>query len=240
MAMDRKWKAERSPDSVHLLAQRMESHAALATGIAHDLMGVLASISMSLEFLASKAAPDDAWVIEALSEGVKRGQEGVRQVNWLASAREGERIYFDPLHLVKEARKLVAQAFPGVAVSADYPPEVGLVHTDPALLRQLFIGLCLAACARQPAPGRLVLRASRSAGDPSRAEGASILLAIEGAAPAAETDGPEREEDWRDRQGMDALVDAFEALGGKVEAWTEGPVFRARVEVPLAAPPESA
>jgi len=223
-----------------LLAQRVESIAALAVGIAHDLMSVLASVSMSLDLLGPNLAPGDAWIAESLSEGVRRGKEGVRQIYWLASAQVGEPLFYDPLHLVKDARKLMAQAFPRLEVSADYPPEVGLVHGEPTLLRQLLIALCLEACAGLAAEGSLTLRASRveaGTADGGDRAGARARFEIEsrGSAPAPDP-APAA---WRERPAMAALLSAFALQGGAVEGGAREPLgFQVRIELPVAAAPE--
>jgi signal transduction histidine kinase len=233
---------ELDPEKTLLLAQRVESLAAVAVGIAHDLMSVLASVSMSLELITPSLPPADAWLAETLSEGIRRSKDGVRQIYWLASAQAGEPLFYDPLHLVKDARKLMTQALPGVEVSADYPPEVGLVHGDPSHLRQLLIGLCLEAAAGLEGEGSVTLRASRveagaaGGGEPG---GARARFEIESRGrPLAQRSEPL---EWRDRPAMAALLSAFAHEGGTVAGEGHGPLgFDVRIELPVAAAPEGA
>lgn len=226
---------EQDPRAIYLLRQRVESIAALASGLAHDLMSVLASISMSIELLGPKLAPEDAWLAETLAEGVQRGNEGVRQIFWLAATKTGGPILYDPLHLVKETRSLMAQAFPGIRVSADYPAEVGVVHGEPSLLRQLLIGLCIEACTRMPVPQTLDLRASRvTAGTTEGRAGARARFDIESRTEDGEPAAAIAEAAWRDRPAMAALLAAVAEQGGTVEGeGEEGEGFRVRIEVPV-------
>lgn len=224
-------------------AQRAESVAAVAEGIAHDLMSVLASISMSLELLSPRLGPEDAWLAEALAEGVARGRDGVRQIYWLASARPGRPVHYDPLHLVRDARRLLAQGFPHIEVSIEYAPETGLVLGEPELLRQLIVTAAATACSRAGARGRLTLRARRLAAEapsaPAEGSGARVRIEVESAGqealPAAEG------ADWREGAMMAAVLRAFAAQGGTVEVAEGAPgTLAVRLEMPVALPPKGA
>lgn len=220
--------------------QRLESVATLAAGIAHDLMSSLASISMSLELLGPKLGPEDAWLADSLSAALLRTKVGVRQVSWLAAAKTGGPVLFDPLHLVKESRSLLSQAFPGVRVSADYPAEVGLVRGEPALLRRLLLGLCTEACTRLPERGTLNLRASRAGqGAGEGLPGMRARFEIESRATGGEPLRAAGAAAWRDRPPMPALLAAFAAQGGTVDGGGEAEDgFGVRIEVPVEATPE--
>ncbi len=146
-------------DASRLLAQRLESIAALTTGVAHDLMNTLASVGMALDLLGPGIQESERWIVSAVEQDLRRGREQVRQIQWLAAGREGEPLTYQPVHLLKEVQKLMHRDFPPVEVVTDYPEEVCLLSGEPLLLRQLLIALCLEARSRLSSGGSLTLRA---------------------------------------------------------------------------------
>lgn len=150
---------KRRLESQSLRAQRMESIGTLAGGIAHDLNNVLAPILMSVELLNEMVRNDeDRELVTTLHDSAQRGADLVKQVLSFARGVEGERILVDPVHLVRDLLKVMADTFPK-SIEVRFLPTPGLwtVTGDPTQMHQVFLNLCINARDAMPGGGRLTV-----------------------------------------------------------------------------------
>jgi len=234
--------ASAEADASRLMAQRLESIATLTAGVAHDLMNTLASVSMALDLLGQDTPESERWIVGALEEDVRRGRDGVRQIQWLAAAREGEPLIYQPIHLIKEVQKLVRRELPAIEVITDYPEEVCLLSGEPLLLRQLLVALCLHARSHLPLGGSLTLRAHSADLDEAYAAqragarlGPHLRIDVESRAAPALAAAPELDNGaWH---CPPALLAALERQGGFFEARpSDGQTSAVRIYLPAAGP----
>jgi CheY-like chemotaxis protein len=144
-----------------LHALRVESLSALAAGITHDLANTFASVNMALDLLAPGVREKDRWILSSLETSVHRGMEAVRQILFLASAREEEPLIYQAVHLMRDVQKLLRDALPpAIALASEHLDEVCLVRGEPLVLRQLLLTLGLQAASDLPLGGELTLRAA--------------------------------------------------------------------------------
>ncbi len=175
-------------------AHRVESLAALAAGIAHDLNNVLASGLMAIELLAGGPAESpSARLLGALEESVRRAAGLVRQLLWFARGAEEAGAPYQPKHLVTELQKLVAALLPrGSEIETYYPPDLHLLSADPHEVYQLLLGLLRAAWTALPAAGGVLTLAARNArADEAPAEAAGAAQVVFEVRPAPPAGPPE-------------------------------------------------
>ncbi len=162
MAPDHKGRrAKSATDSRRLRLGRLESLAALAGGISHELSNLAASVLMSTQLLEG-CCPDEATrqVLASLDELARRLQHAGRQLHWLARGVAGEPTAFQPQYLLADLQKLARVAFPtSVTVITRYPPDLWPLAGEPLLVFQLLLALCLEARDHLPAGGTLILAA---------------------------------------------------------------------------------
>lgn len=154
-------RAPSATDSRRLRLGRLESLAALAGGISHELSNLAASVLMSAH-LFEGCCHDDAsrQVLASLDELARRIQHAGRQLHWLARGVAGEPTVFQPQYLLADLQKLACVAFPpSVTVITRYPPDLWPLAGEPLLVFQLLLALCLEARDHLPAGGNLILAA---------------------------------------------------------------------------------
>jgi hypothetical protein len=127
-----------------LRAERLESVAALAAGISHDLANVLAAVRVTADVLGEqRRTPAAAASLAALGELADEGIGLARQILFLARAMDGEPAPFDLRHLIAEVRRLARTLFPlPASVVTSYPAQLWVVSGDAALVYQLLLGAC--------------------------------------------------------------------------------------------------
>lgn len=153
--------AKSPTDSRRLRLGRLESLAALAGGISHELSNLAASVLMSAQvFEASCQDEASRQVLASLDELARRLQHAGRQLHWLARGVAGEPTIFQPQYLLADVQKLARVAFPpSVTVITRYPPDLWPLAGEPLLVFQLLLALCLEARDHLPGGGTLVLEA---------------------------------------------------------------------------------
>jgi hypothetical protein len=174
---------------------RLESLAAVAGGVTHELSNLAASAMMSVQLLAPCCRGDaDRAVLASLDELARRIQHAGRQLHWLARGVAGEPMLFQPQYLLSDLQKLAAVAFPSsVAVFTRYPPDLALLAGEPLLVFQLLLAFALEANDHLAAGGSLILaarneivEAARDAAAVHLPPGAYVVLeALAEPAPAA-------------------------------------------------------
>jgi PAS domain S-box-containing protein len=140
-----------------LRAQRMDSLGVLAGGIAHDLNNVLAPILMALDALKKRAADERSLrMFQLLEASAQRGADLVRQILGFARGVEGQRLFLDPVQVVREIEKMVREALPmSVDLQIEAGPDLWHVMGDPTQLHQVLLNLCVNARDAMPAGGQL-------------------------------------------------------------------------------------
>lgn len=145
--------------------QRLESIGTLASGIAHDLNNVFAPIVMIAQLLPSRCKNVDIRTQElfkTLETSSKRGSDLVKQILTFARGTEGQRIFLQPGHLLKELAKVIQQTFPkSIEIITDIPTNtLWMVQADPTQLEQVFMNLAVNARDAMPNGGKLTITAT--------------------------------------------------------------------------------
>lgn len=148
-------------------AQRLESLATLAGGLAHDLNNVFAPILMAVDLLALHPdAAERAEILASLDSSARRGARLVGQVLSFARGVDGERVEVDLRHLlpaiVAETR---AAAIPGIDIAVELAPDLRTVIGDPGQLRSVVHSLCENAAEAMPSGGSLRVTARNAEAD---------------------------------------------------------------------------
>jgi len=223
-------------DSRRLRLGRLESLAALAGGVTHELSNLAASATMSAQLLegcCSDAASRQ--VLASLDDLARRLQHAGRQLHWLARGVAGEPTVFQPQYLLADLQKLVRVAFPpSITVITRYPPDLWPLAGEPLLVFQLLLALCLEARDHLPAGGTLVLAARNEEIDEAKraAPGRYVVLeavaepsAGQGAMPGGSGAGAASRR--RHRKASEASR-AAAAAGGFTEPLRQGKAARGR------------
>jgi two-component system cell cycle sensor histidine kinase/response regulator CckA len=144
-----------------LRAQRLESIGTLAGGIAHDLNNILAPILMASSLLKEdRSSPDDIKLIGMMETAAQRGAGIIRQLLTFSRGVDGQRSLVQVRHLIKETASIVGETFPrDITIETGATADLWPVHTDPTLLHQIFMNLCVNARDAMPGGGRLTLKA---------------------------------------------------------------------------------
>jgi len=154
------------PQGDGLQSRRLETVSALAVGITHELTNTFASVNMALDLLGAGARECDRWIVSSLDASVRRGMEALRQLLWLASAKEKELLVYQAVHLIRDVQKLLREALPPtITLTSEHPEDVCLVHGEPLVLYQLLLTLSRQAAAELALGGSLILRARTTACD---------------------------------------------------------------------------
>ena len=153
--------AKSATDSRRFRLGRLESLAALAGGISHELSNLAASVLMSAQVFEGSCQDEASrQVLASLDELARRLQHAGRQLHWLARGVAGEPTVFQPQYLLADIQKLARVAFPpSVTVITRYPPDLWPLAGEPLLVFQLLLALCLEARDYLPTGGTLVLAA---------------------------------------------------------------------------------
>ncbi|HEY6322246.1 MAG TPA: hypothetical protein VJA16_11875 [Thermoanaerobaculia bacterium] len=154
-------RAQSATDSRRMRLGRLESLAALAGGISHELSNLAASVLMSAQVFEGSCQDDASrQVLASLDQLARRLQHAGRQLHWLARGVAGEPTIFQPQYLLADIQKLARVAFPpSVTVITRYPPDLWPLAGEPLLVFQLLLALCLEARDHLPAGGTLILEA---------------------------------------------------------------------------------
>lgn len=128
-----------------LQAQKMEAIGTLAGGIAHDFNNILGAVIGYAEMArdACLAGTDIANDLDRVLEAGNRAASLVKQI--LAFSREvsNERIPLEPVHLVKEALKLLRPALPStITIKQQFDACTKPIIADPTQIHQIVMNLC--------------------------------------------------------------------------------------------------
>lgn len=128
-----------------LHAQKMEAIGTLAGGIAHDFNNILGAVLGYAE-LARDASPDGTEVAKDLDRVLEAGNRAaalVKQILAFSRQTATERIPLAPIHMVKEAIRLLRPTLPAT-IMIRHRLESGTksILADPSQLHQVVMNLC--------------------------------------------------------------------------------------------------
>jgi PAS domain S-box-containing protein len=152
---------QKSLQEQFLRAQRLEGIGTLASGVAHDLNNVLSPILMSIPLLEDAlAGTPSAALVSIIEQSAQRGTAIVRQVLTFARGVEGERMFVQVHHLLREMEKIASQTFPrSITIRNTALNDTWPVLGDATQLQQVLLNLCVNARDAMPAGGTLTLNA---------------------------------------------------------------------------------
>jgi PAS domain S-box-containing protein len=142
-------------------SQRMESIGTLAAGIAHDLNNVLAPISMSIAMLRTRTAdPAGLKLLDTIDASAVRAGGIVKQVLGFGRGVEGDRVVFQPGHVIIEILKIATETFPkSIDIQMNIPKDLWTIVADPTQMHQVLLNLCLNGRDAMPRGGVLGISA---------------------------------------------------------------------------------
>jgi len=142
-----------------LRAQRLESIATLAGGVAHDLNNVLAPITLAVSLLRSRNTDVmTVKMLDMMDTSLQRGASVVSQILGFARGTEVERV---PMHIetvVAAQIEICRRTFPdSITVQHEVPDKGWVLQGDATQLAQVVMNLCLNARDAMPAGGSLTI-----------------------------------------------------------------------------------
>nr|WP_321465314.1 PAS domain S-box protein [uncultured Desulfobulbus sp.] len=143
-------------------AQKMEAIGTLAGGIAHDFNNILAAImgytEMARDMRASRA--DIKKDLDKVLEAGGRAVNLVRQILAFSRQNQTERVPLEPIHVVKEAIRLLRPALPStITIKPIHQTSSQCILADPTQIHQVVMNLCTNAFhAMEVTGGELTIR----------------------------------------------------------------------------------
>ncbi len=126
-------------------AQKMEAIGTLAGGIAHDFNNLLGVI-IGYGEIAKEALPDHSTTardLEKILEAGERAADLVKQILAFGRRANVEKIPLEPVHLVKEAVKLLRATLPStITIRQQLSARTGTILADPTQIHQIVMNLC--------------------------------------------------------------------------------------------------
>jgi len=155
--------------------QRLESIAALASGITHDLNNVFAPIIISGELLRRKMTGDDT--LQCLNLMIRcawQGSETLRQVLTFAGGMEGDLVELRLTAAIEELSESIRKALPpGATLQLEISPDLWPIAGDCAQLRKAILNVGLNGADAVAQGGRLCIRVQNTKVTPAVARGHS-------------------------------------------------------------------
>ncbi len=151
---------DRKTMEAHFLrAQRSEAIGALASGVAHDLNNVLASILLVAGVVQEKMTDEADLKLLALAvSSARRGAGVVRQLLIYSRGQRGERGAVQAGDLIAEMGSMMRATFPrNIDLQLQIPAGLWTVIADPIQLHQVLMNLCVNARDAMPAGGQLTV-----------------------------------------------------------------------------------
>jgi signal transduction histidine kinase len=129
-------------------AERMEALSRMSAGVAHDFNNVLTAMLLRLDALKMER-PDDADLLEVLSEISEAGQRGSRLVQQLLTFAKAKAPAPRPVDLsrtLRDMEPMLATLTQGhAALRVERPSAPALVSADPSQLEQVILNLVINA-----------------------------------------------------------------------------------------------
>jgi len=151
--------------------QRLESIAALASGITHDLNNVFAPILISGELLRRQVTGQDALkCLDIMIQSAWQGSETLRQVLTFAGGMEGELVELRLADAIEELSQSIRKTLPaGVTLTVETSPDLWPISGDCIQLRQAIHNLGLNGVDAIAQNGCLFIRAQNTNVTPAMA-----------------------------------------------------------------------
>jgi two-component system cell cycle sensor histidine kinase/response regulator CckA len=140
-------------------AQRMESIATLAGGMAHDLNNVLSPIMMAVDLLKLKTTDSGSQeLLGNIATSAKRGADMVGQVLSFARGVEGRRDEVHAGRLVDDVERITRDTFPkNIQIRTNVGSDLWIVTGDLTQLHQVLLNLCVNARDAMPEGGNIAI-----------------------------------------------------------------------------------
>ncbi len=141
-----------------LRAERLESIATMAGGLAHDLNNLLAPILLSTEILSDYVVNDSEGqsVLATVKSSAERASLLIRGILGFAQSLDGERTFLDLRQLTEEIEETVRQTFPkNIHFSRTASQDLWTVSADVNQICQVLLSLCFNARDAMPDGGAL-------------------------------------------------------------------------------------
>jgi PAS domain S-box-containing protein len=126
-------------------AQKMQAIGTLAGGIAHDFNNILGAVLGYAE-MARDASPSESAVAKDLNKVLEAGYRAaalVKQILTFSRQGQNERVLLEPVHMVKEAIKLLRPTLPStITIKQQFDPGVQPIFADPTQIHQIVMNLC--------------------------------------------------------------------------------------------------
>ena len=146
-------------DQSILNAQRMESIATLAGGVAHDMNNVLGPILMGAEMIRRKV--NDPWIekkLESIEHSARRGADIIKQVLDFSRGTRGEHIEVQVRHVLKEliqfSERLLTKA---ISLEGLLPRDLPTIMGEASQIRQAVLNLIVNAGEAMPGGGTITV-----------------------------------------------------------------------------------
>ncbi|MDY6900939.1 MAG: CBS domain-containing protein [Cyanobacteriota bacterium] len=155
-------------------AQRLESIATLASGVAHDLNNIFTPILASAQLLPLKLPDVDdetKYLIDLLQTNVRRGTALVKQILSFSRGVENNFVVFQVRHVLREIQQVIQETFPkSIQIQTDFSPELWAIYGDSTQIHQILMNLCINARDAMPNGGKLKISAENLAIDETYAQ----------------------------------------------------------------------
>ncbi len=128
-------------------AQRLESIATLASGVAHDLNNIFTPILATAQLLPLKlpdADKETKYLIDLLQNSVQRGTALVKQILSFSRGVENKFVVFQVRHVLREIQQVIQETFPkSIEIQTDFSQELWTIYGDATQIHQILINLCI-------------------------------------------------------------------------------------------------
>lgn len=146
------------------MLERLATMGQLATGVAHDLNNIMATIIL-LAQLQLKSANSEAGASERLNTIVRQGHRAgtlIKQILDFSRHSGMERQRLDLVPFLKELSRLLERTLPeNIRLKLAYDHDDYVVYVDPTRLQQLFMNLAVNARDAMPSGGTICLELFR-------------------------------------------------------------------------------
>jgi signal transduction histidine kinase len=155
-------------------AQRLESIATLASGVAHDLNNIFTPILASAQLLPLKLPDVDdetKYLIDLLQTNVRRGTALVKQILSFSRGVENNSVVLQLRHVLNEIQQVIQETFPkSIEIQTDFFQELWTIYGDATQIHQILMNLCINAKDAMPDGGKLKISAENLAIDETYAQ----------------------------------------------------------------------
>jgi PAS domain S-box-containing protein len=145
--------------------QRLEAIGSLASGIAHDLNNVLATMLMCMDSMKTQASlPEDLIpFLNIMEQSTTRAVDMSRKLLSFAKGSTVKAVEVDLNRLVKELIDMLSTTLPKhIRITCDLPEDLPVIQGDPTQIHQILMNLALNARDAMPDGGELCFKGDLS------------------------------------------------------------------------------